>query len=142
MSANDKRRKMRIDGREYTQIRHDNQNDTNWMNVPVLEEGVVGSGLHIVDKKREKTHWDKFEGKNKLKEKESIRGDLPITNLILDTKQNTIFIAPPHNPVLVLRGSSEKEEHISFEHYEKNKENYIVKLKDREGRPRVVGLKK
>jgi len=139
MSSKDKKTEMIIDGTKYKQIRHDTPNDTNWMNIPQIEEGVIGSGLHIVDKARERTHWDKFNGKTKLDEEPQYLNEPPKINN-LKMSDGTIFAAPPHNTILVLRGSDQPEEWVSLEYYQKNKEKYYVKIGNSEN-PELLGFK-
>jgi hypothetical protein len=141
MSKKDKKTEMIIEGTKYIQVRHDTVNDTNWMNIPQVENGVSASGLHIVDKARDRAHWDKFIGKTKLEDDKEYLTEIPkITGLKISAKEDTIFVAPPHNRILVLRGSNQSEEWISLEYYQKNKDKYDVKMGDIEN-PTVLVLK-
>lgn len=141
MSKKDKKTEMIIDGTKYKQVRHDTPDDTNWMNIPQVEDGVPASGLHIVDKARHRSHWDKFEGKKKLEDEKEYLVELPkIKSLKINAKDGTIFIAPPNNKILVLRGSNQIGEWISLEYYKKNKDKYYVKIGDKNN-PKILGLK-
>ena len=141
MSKKSKKTEMIIDGIKYKQVRHDTPDDTNWMNIPLVEDGVPASGLHIVDKARHRSHWDKFDGKKKLPdEREYLEEPLKIKSLKLNIKNGTTFVAPPNNRILVLRGINKSEEWISLEYYDKNKDKYYVKIGD-ENNPKLLGLK-
>ncbi|MFW5803884.1 MAG: hypothetical protein ACOCWG_01480, partial [bacterium] len=129
-----------IDGVKYKQIYHQNKNDAFWMNVPLVPDNVMASGLHLIDKKRNQSHYDFYLGKDKTNKKEYLDKPPRIRNLKIDIKQNTIFVGSPNNPILVLRGKNEEEEWISLNYYNKNKYKYYVKLGS-DVHPNVVGLK-
>ena len=117
-----------IDGVEYKMIEETNSNDTHWMSIPKVEDGVYASGAHIIRKARERSHWDKFNGKEKLPdEKEYISPPPKFNSMVINFKNHGTFPISPDNPITVLRGSDKPMEFISLEYYNKNKEKYLAK---------------
>ncbi|MCK4647324.1 hypothetical protein KAT24_00130 [Candidatus Pacearchaeota archaeon] len=141
MSKKTKTTDTLIDGVRYKQIQYTNKNDTWWKNVPQNPEGIIGSGLHIIDKQRQKSHWEKYDGKTEIKEdKEYLVNPPKIRSLKIDFKTHGIFPAPPDNQIGVLRGSDKMMEWVSLEYYKRNKDKYSIILGD-ENNPTVLKLK-
>ncbi|MBU2053011.1 MAG: hypothetical protein ABIJ14_01540 [Nanoarchaeota archaeon] len=137
MSKKTKKADIVIDDVPYKAIQYKNENETWWKNVPQNPEGVIGSGLHRIDKKRENSHWDIYDGDKKIGKK-PIEGNLPkFRSIIINLKKGGIFPAPSENHIAVLRGSNKPMGFISLEHYQKNKKRYKVKMGD-ENNPDVV----
>lgn len=132
---------MIINGVKYLQIRVDKEDETYWMNVPIVNENIPASGLHLMDKDRHRTHFDFYDGENKTSKKEYLREPPKIKAFKIDMKQGTTFIGPPQNQILVLRDSDKPEEWISFDYYKKNKDKYYLKI-GTEDDPKLLGVKK
>ena len=66
MGKKDKKADVVIDDVLYKQIQHINDKDSGWKLVPQNPSGVIGSGLHRIDKQKENTHWDIYDGDKKI----------------------------------------------------------------------------
>jgi len=146
MSKKTKKSEIIIDGVEYKIIQWTNQTETNLKYVPQNPLGVIGSGLHIPEKNRQRIHFDTYDGKEHLKGQENYVGNdfkfPPIA--IINFKEHLVFPVPPDNQIAVLNGRDKPMEFISLEYYKKNKEKYIskyfIRLGDEEN-PQVLKLK-
>ena len=139
MPKKTKKAGIAIDGVEYRVVQWSNSTETNLKYVPQNPQGVIGSGLHIPEKNKQRTHFDMYDGKEHLKGQEKYVGEdfkfAPMA--VINFKEHLVFPIPQDNPIAVLRGKDKLMEFISLEHYRKNKERYKVELGD-EDNPNVV----
>jgi hypothetical protein len=127
MGKKTKRTDTPIDGVMYKQIQHTNKNDTWWKNIPQNPTGVIGSGLHIIDKNRENSHWEKYNGNKKIEGSEEYLSQPPKFRAVkIDLKNHGLFPAPSENHIAVLRGNNKQIGWISLEYYKKNKKKYSI----------------
>lgn len=128
MSKKTKRANVVIDDVLYKQIQHTNENDKGWKLIPQNPAGVIGSGLHRIDKERENTHWDIYDGDKKI-DKKPVEGEIPkFRSILVNLRSGGIFPAPSEKHIPVLRGSNRPGGWISLEHYQKNKSRYKVEM--------------
>jgi hypothetical protein len=138
MGKKTKKADIVIDDVPYKQIQHTNSKDTWWKSIPQNSQGVIGSGLHIIDKNRKESHWDKYNGNKQIEGAKEYLHEPPKFRAVLINFQNHgIFPAPSENHISVLRGSNKPMGWISLEHYKKNRKKYKVELGD-ENNPDVV----
>lgn len=141
MGKKTKKADIVIDDVPYKQIQHTNSNDTWWKSIPQNPQGVIGSGLHIIDKNRENSHWDKYDGDKKIEGSEEYLKEPPkFRAVLINFKNHGIFPAPSENHISVLRGSDKPMGWISLEHYKKNKTKYRVHMGDEDNPDIVVEL--
>jgi len=135
-----------IDGTEYKVIQWTNSNETNLKYVPQNPQGVIGSGLHIPEKNRQRTHWDYYDGNKKIEgERKNVEEDFKMAPMaVINFKEHQVFLLPPNNQIAVLRGKDKPMEFISNEYYKKNKaeylQRYFVRLGDEEN-PQILELR-
>jgi hypothetical protein len=142
MSKKTKKAYVVIDGVLYRQIQWSNDSDTNWKSIPQNPSGILGSGLHRIDKNRKETHWDVYDGDKKIGKK-PIEGDMPkFKSVLINFKSHGVFPAPSENHIVVLRGSDKPSGWISLKYYQKNKEKYFVKFGDKDHPDVVVEIGK
>lgn len=140
MSKKTKKADVVIDDIPYKQIQWSNNSDTNWKNIPQNPSGIIGSGFHRVEKNKEESHWDIYNGDKKIGQK-PIEGKLPKFRAVLINFENHgIFPAPSENHIAVLRGSDKPMGFISLEHYRKNKKRYRVQMGDDDNPDIVVEI--
>jgi hypothetical protein len=140
MGKKDKKADVVIDDVLYKQIQHINEKDSGWKLVPQNPSGVIGSGLHRIDKQKENTHWDIYDGDKKIGTK-PYEGDIPkFRAVLINFKNHGIFPAPSENHISVLRGSNKPMGWISLGHYKRNREKYRVELGDEDNPDVVVEL--
>ncbi len=140
MSKSDKKIELKVDDTTYKQIRVDRAKETYWKNIPQVSDGVLASGLHFIDKNREESHYDFFIGKEPQPQmKEYLKEPIRKQSLILNPEKG-VFVAP-NGKILVTSKESNIPTYISRENYEKNKEDYFIKVHDGHGNPVVVGIK-
>ena len=128
MSKKTKKADTIIDDVKYKQIQYTNSNDTWWKSIPQNPPGVIGSGLHIIDKNRENSHWDIYDGNRKIGMREFKEGKPRFRSMIINLKKGGIFPAPSENHTVVLRGSDKPMGWISLKHYKENKRKYRVEF--------------
>jgi hypothetical protein len=137
MSKKTKKIDVVIDDVLCKQIEHKNKNGTHWKTIPQNPSGVIGSGFHRIEKNKENSHWDIYNG-DKTIGKKSIEGEIPrFRAVIINFKNHGIFPAPSDNHIVVLRGKDKPMGFISLQHYQKNKKKYKVEMGD-ENNPDVV----
>lgn len=140
MGKKDKRADVVIDDVLYKQVQHINEKDSGWKLVPQNPQGVIGSGLHRIDKQKENTHWDIYDGDKKIGTK-PLDGEVPkFRSVLINLKRGGIFPAPSENHIVVLRGSDKPMGWISLEHYKNNREKYRVEHGHEESPDVVVEL--
>lgn len=135
-----------IDGVEYRVIEWTNSTETNLKYVPQNPPGIIGSGLHVPEKNKQRTHWDSYDGSTAIEEnKEYVGADFKMAPMaVINFKEHQVFLIPPDNQIAVLRGSDKPMEFISKKYYEENKQRYLkeyfVRLGDEEN-PQVLELR-
>jgi hypothetical protein len=140
MGKKDKKTDVVIDDILYKQIQHINSRDSGWKLVPQNSPGVIGSGLHRIDKQKENTHWDIYEGDKTIGMK-PYEGRLPgFRSVLINLKEGGIFPAPSENHICVLRGIDKPMGWISLEYYNKNRTKYRVQMGDEDNPDIVVEL--
>lgn len=122
---NNKKEKVRINDTIYTQVKQVRKEDNlnQWLFIPELREGQLGSGLHIFGNSSITQHYDFFKGKEKLKIKEptNISG---LGGVWYNAEKGEIF-AIPKNMIWVKNNIGIKK-FITEEEYEKNKDKYKI----------------
>lgn len=140
MGKKDKKANVIIDDVLHKQIQHINDKDSGWKLIPQNPQGVIGSGLHRIDKQKENTHWDIYDGDRKIGMK-SLEGEIPgFRSVLINLKKGGIFPAPSEAHIVVLRGPHKEPGWISREHYKKNKPKYRVEMGNEDDPDIVVEL--